>query len=211
MGESIAVDNGGSIYLTGATSSANFPVLHALESSPKSVAGHAFVTKLNTIGSALLYSTYLGGSGSDIGNGIAVDAAGNATVVGNTSSADFPLMNPIQANPTGAFVSKLNEAGSAFVYSTFLGGSSGTIANALALDTSGNAYVTGSSAANFPVTPGAFQTSCTKAAPATNCAYVTELNAAGTTLVFATYLGGSNNDEGTGIAVDTSNERIRDG
>ena len=206
VGESIAVDNGGSIYLTGATSSANFPVLHALESSPKSVAGHAFVTKLNTIGSALLYSTYLGGSGSDIGNGIAVDAAGNATVVGNTSSADFPLMNPIQANPTGAFVSKLNEAGSAFVYSTFLGGSSGTIANALALDTSGNAYVTGSSAANFPVTPGAFQTSCTKVAPATNCAYVTELNAAGTTLVFATYLGGSNNDEGTGIAVDTSNE-----
>ena len=115
-------------------------------------------------------------------------------------------MNPIQANPTGAFVSKLNEAGSAFVYSTFLGGSSGTIANALALDTSGNAFVTGSSAANFPVTPGAFQTSCTKVGAATNCAYVTELNAAGTTLVFATYLGGSNNDEGTGIAVDTSNE-----
>ena len=89
VGESIAVDNGGSIYLTGATSSTNFPVLHALESSPKSVAGHAFVTKLNTIGSALLYSTYLGGSGSDIGNGITVDGAGNATVVGNTLRLTF--------------------------------------------------------------------------------------------------------------------------
>jgi len=211
VGESIAVDNGGSIYLTGGTSSSNFPVLHALEPSPKSVAGHAFVTKLNTIGSALLYSTYLGGSGSDIGNGIAVDAAGNATVVGNTSSADFPMMNPIQANQTGAFVSKLNEAGSAFVYSTFLGGSSGTSANALALDTSGNAYVTGGTAADFPVTPGAYQTSCTKVAPATSCAYVTEINAAGTALVYATYLGGSNNDWGTGIAVDTSNEAFTAG
>jgi len=211
FGEAIAVDSGGSIYLTGGTSSSNFPVLHALEPSPKSVAGHAFVTKLNTIGSALLYSTYLGGSDSDIGNGIAVDAAGNATVVRNTSSADFPMMNPIQANPTGAFVSKINEAGSAFVYSTFLGGSSGTSANAIALDTSGNAYVTGGTAADFPVTPGAYQTSCTKAGPATSCAYVTEINAAGTSLVYATYLGGSNNDWGTGIAVDTSNEAFTAG
>ncbi len=206
VGESIAVDTGGSIYLTGATSSSNFPVAHPLEASPKSVAGHAFVTKLNTIGSVLLYSTYLGGSASDIGNGIAVDAVGNATVVGKTSSADFPMMNPIQANPTGAFVSKLNGAGSAFVYSTFLGGSTGTSANAVALDTSGNAYVTGASAANLPVTPGAYQTSCTKVGPATDCAYVTEINAAGTALVFATYLSGSNNDVGTGIAVDTSND-----
>ena len=204
VGEAIAVDSGGSIYLTGVTSSSNFPVLHALEPSPKSVGGHAFVTKLNTIGSALLYSTYLGGSLSDIGNGIAVDAAGNATVVGNTSSADFPVLNPIQANPTGAFVSKLNEPGSAFVYSTFLGGNTGTSANAIALDTTGNAYVTGSTAADFPVTPGAYQTSCAKVGPATDCAYVTEVNAAGTVLVYATYLSGSNDDVGTGIAVDTS-------
>ncbi len=205
VGESIAVDLGGDIYITGATSSSNFPVAHPLEASPKSVAGHAFVSKLNTIGSVLLYSTYLGGSGSDIGNSIAVDTPGNVTVVGNTSSADFPMVNPIQANPTGAFVSKLNGAGSAFVYSTFLGGSSGTSANAVALDTSDNAYVTGASAANFPVTPGAYQTSCTKVGPATDCAYVTEVNAAGTVLVYATYLSGSNNDWGTGIAVDTSN------
>jgi len=209
FGEAIAVDSGGSIYLTGATSSSNFPVLHALQPSPKSVAGHAFVTKLNTIGSQLLYSTYLGGSGSDIGNGIAVDAAGNVTVAGNTSSADFPMMNPIQANPTGAFVSKLNEPGSAFVYSSFLGGSGGTSANAVALDPLGNAYITGGSAPNFPVTPGAYQTSCTKVganAPSPECAFVTEVNAAGTVLVYATYLSGSNNDAGFGIAVDSSGD-----
>ena len=204
VGESIAVDLGGDIYVTGATSSSNFPLAHPLEASPKSVAGHAFVSKLNTIGSVLLYSTYLGGSSSDIGNGITVDGAGNVTVVGNTTSADFPMMNPIQANPTGAFVSKLNADGSAFIYSTFLGGSTGTSANAVALDTSGDAFVTGSSAANFPVTPGAYQTSCTKVGAATSCVYVTEVNAAGTVLVYATYLSGSNDDVGTGIAVDTS-------
>jgi len=209
FGEAIAVDSGGSIYLTGATSSSNFPVLHALEPSPKSVAGHAFVTKLNSIGSQLLYSTYLGGSDSDIGNGIAVDVQGNVTVAGNTSSADFPMMNPIQANPTGAFVSKINETDSAFVYSTFLGGSGGTSANAVALDPPGNAYITGSSAPNFPVTPGAYQTSCTKPgpiAPSPECAFVAEVNAAGTVLVYATYLSGSNNDAGFGIAADSSGD-----
>jgi len=204
VGYAIAVDTGGSIYLTGATSSFDFPVVHALQASPKSAGAHAFVTKMNTIGSALVYSTYLSGSSNDIGSGIAVDVGGEATVTGVTHSADFPTFNPIQANPTGAFVSKLNGTGSAFIYSTYLGGGSGTTANAVALDSSGNAYITGSSAQNFPVTPGAYQTSCTKVGPATNCAYVTEVNAAGTVLVYASYLSGSNNDEGGSIAVDAS-------
>jgi hypothetical protein len=203
-GTAIAVDSGGSIYITGGTSSSDFPVVHALQASPKSVAGHAFVAKLNTIGSALVYSTYLGGSSTDVGNGIAVDASGYVTVAGNTYSDDFPTSNPIQSNPTGAFVSKLNATGSAFVYSTYLGGGRGTSANAIALDLSGNAYITGSSAPNFPVTPGAYQTSCTKAGPASNCAYVTKVNAAGSVLVYATYLSGSDNDGGGGIAVDSA-------
>jgi hypothetical protein len=116
------------------------------------------VTKLDAAGSALVYSTYLGGSSQDIGNGIAVDSSGNAYITGSTNSGDFPTANPIQAtcsdcNAAGdfteggtgdAFVAKLNADGSALVYSTYLGGSSQDIAYGIAVDSSHNACVTGS-------------------------------------------------------------------
>src|SRR5439155_9294175 len=129
----------------------------------------AFVAKLNPAGSALAYSTYLGGSGGDSAGGssnivsgdIAVDSAGNAYVTGITSSTDFPTVSPFQATlggGTDAFVAKLNSGGSALVYSTYLGGNSNDQGSGIAVDSSGNAYVTGStSSANFPTTAASFQ------------------------------------------------------
>ncbi len=151
----------------------------------------------------LIYSTYLGGSGSDIGNAIAVDSFGNAYVTGETQSSNFPTTNPGQPGIAGgfdAFVTKINVAGSARVYSTFLGGNAGDEGNGIAVDSFGNAYVTGSTAStNFPIT-GAIQ--------ATNNgsfdAFVTKINAAGTGLFYSTYLGGSVNDIANGIALDSS-------
>ena len=144
-GYSIAVDSGGNAYVTGFTGSTNFPTINPLQAS---YAGgqDAFVTKLNPAGSALIYSTYLGGSNYERANAIAVDTSGNAYVTGFTESTNFPTLNPFQATLVGtfnAFVTKLNATGSALVYSTYLGGSNDDQANAIAVDSSGNAYVTG--------------------------------------------------------------------
>jgi hypothetical protein len=198
-GYGIAVDSSGNAYVTGSTTSTDFPTMNPLQ--PANGGGSdAFVTKINPSGSALVYSTYLGGSGDDWGQGIAVDTSGNAYVTGITTSTDFPTMNPLQAANGGgydAFVSKINPAGSALVYSTYLGGSGYDSGQGIAVDTSGNAYVTGITVStNFPVTPGAFQTAC-----GGNCAFVTKFNPSGSALVYSTYLGGS---VGYGIAVDTS-------
>src|SRR4029077_2314460 len=117
--------------------------------------GDAFLTKLDATGSALVYSTYLGGSASDSGTGIAVDPAGNAYVVGVTFSTNFPTVNPFQAAKGAqqdAFVAKINPAGSAWVYVTYLGGNSVDEGYGLAVDATGNAYVTGYTAStDFPL------------------------------------------------------------
>ena len=122
----------------------------------------AFVTKLNATGSGLVYSTYLGGTGQNWGNGIAVDSAGNAYVTGLTSSTGFPVTSGAFGTASGgwdAFVTKLNTVGGALVYSTYLGGSNNIWGYAIALDPSGSAYVAGTTdSADFPTTPGAFQT-----------------------------------------------------
>jgi Beta-propeller repeat len=160
-------------------------------------------TRPLVIDPVLSYSTYLGGNGQDSGLAIAVDADGSAYIAGKTTS-NFPTHNPLQPNPGGssdAFVTKLNATGSALVYSTYLGGSGNDEARAIAVDSQGNAYVTGVTAsANFPrVNP--FQT----ALSGTNDAFVAKLDATGSALVYSTYLGGSSNvDEGRGIAVDTT-------
>src|SRR5213593_2593929 len=157
-------------------------------------------TKPLIIDPVLAYSTYLGGSATDIGHGIAVDAAGNAYVTGDANSSDFPTtLGAFQ--PTGrgpAFVTKLNATGSALAYSTYLGNGNGN-ASAIAVDAAGNAYVTGIAGPNFPTTPGTFQTT-----PGGGLAdaFVTKLDPTGSALVYSTYLGGSSTDDGHGIAVD---------
>jgi hypothetical protein len=220
-GAAIAVDAAGSAYVTGSTSSANFPTANAPQASYAGGigfnAGDAFVAKLNPTGSALAYSTYLGGSGFDRGAGIALDSEGNAYVVGSTGSADFPTTAGAFQRAFGggtqggdAFVAKLNAAGSAFVYSTYLGGSENEEGNAIAVDGQGHAYVTGSTqSGNFPATARAFRRNFSGGFdPLCVCiaadAFVTKLDPAGASLVYSTYLGGNGTDIGLGIAVDRS-------
>ncbi len=151
----IAVDGAGNAYVTGSTSSANFPLANAFQPSLAETffTGDAFATKLSSSG-ALAYSTYLGGNNSDTGNGIAVDASGNAYIAGSTTSNNFPTVNPIQPTNLGGFVSKLNNLGSGLVYSTYFGNSRG-----IAVDSTGNAYVTGfTNSAAFPLVAGSLRT-----------------------------------------------------
>ena len=201
-GQGIAVDASGYAYVTG-RSSYGFPLANPLQGTPAGL-WDVFVAKLDTVGSSLVYSTYLGGSGYDEGLGIAVDTSGNAYVTGYTKSANFPTASPLQgANAGGSdvFVAKLNAAGSALVYSTYLGGSGDDTGRRIAVDSSGNAYLVGdTSSLNFP-TAAPFQP-LNQGGPFD--AFVVKLNAAGTALVYSTYLGGGFNDVGRGLALDGS-------
>lgn len=203
----VAVDSEGCAYVAGSTISTNFPSINAEQrtfNGPGSVED-IFVTKINSEGTAVIYSTYLGGHGSDIALGIAVDSAGSAYVTGYTSSLDFPTTaGALQVAPgpgTNAFVAKLSPSGDTLLYSTYLFGSLGNQrGNAIAVDSAGDAYVTGETTAqDFPTTPSAFQRSL----HGFEDAFVTKLNAAGSALVYSTFLGGDGNtDEGFGVAVD---------
>jgi hypothetical protein len=205
----IATDNAGDVYITGYTASTNFPVSPgALQSSLKGVAYDAFVTKLGPSG-ALQYSTYLGGSDLDTANAIAVDAIGNAYVAGYTCSTDFPAMAAFQVSLNGAaggcfagwdaFVSKVNINGSSLLYSTYFGGNDKDQANGIAVDSHGRASITGfTRSANLPTT--GFQLSAYKGA---TDAFVARFTSSGW-LDYSTFLGGSDDDEGAAIAVDSS-------
>jgi hypothetical protein len=268
-GRSIAIDAGRNVYVTGNADSTNFPTVNPLQPNQAGF-GDAFVTKINAAGNAILYSTYFGGSVGDIGYGIDVDAAGNIYVTGVTGGTNgannFPTtagafdrtftapdesflfkLNPsgnallystytgaaigfevkvdkttgeafiagnaganlpvtpgafrtICAAPSCAFVTKFNATGTALVYSTYIGEGP---ANDLAIDVGGNAYITGSTiSSTFPVTPGAAQPTCTGCNLARSDAFVTKLNPTGTALVYSTFLGGSIDEVGRGIAVD---------
>jgi hypothetical protein len=201
---SIAVDVEGNTYVTGSTDSADFPTTAgAHDGGFNSGYGDVFVTKLDADGGALVYSTFLGGSGNDSGPSIAVDAAGNAYVTGSTGSADFPTtagaLDQSHNGDDDVFVTKLNAAGSALTYSTFLGGGSGEAGHSIAVDGEGSVYVTGYTwAADFPTTAGALDQSRNGSMEA----FVTKLNAAGSALTYSTFLGGGSVDAGYSIAVD---------
>ena len=198
----IAVDASGSVYVAGSTLSTNFPVTSGvLQNTDNATSGRstAFVSKLNATGTALVYSTYIGGSSSDATHALAIDSSGDVYFVGATSSKDFPVTpGAFQSSTSGtqnSFVAKLNPTGSALLYATYLGGNSSSYlccdaAGAVAMDSAGNAYVAGTTyAAGFPVTPGAVQTKIGSGL-ASN-AYVTKLNPTGSALVYSTFLGGS--------------------
>jgi Calx-beta domain/Beta-propeller repeat len=209
-GAAIAVDPNNNAYVTGRTTSTNFFTFNALQPAFSGGANaDAFVTKFTSSGLTVFYSTYLGGSagiGFDAGLGIAVDSAGSAFVVGDTSSSNFPLVNPIQnffagGFPDGdAFVSKFSPEGTTLTYSTYLGGVDNDIANSIAIDASGNAYVTGSTgSSNFP-TFNAFQ----PLYGGSGDAFLSKLTPAGTALVYSTYLGGTNVESGLDVALDSA-------
>jgi Beta-propeller repeat len=279
VGEAIAFDASGNAYVTGQTASANFPVVGGIIPNTLHGAANAFVTKIAADGSSLGYSTYVGGSGSDTGNGIAVNqttgaacvtgattstdfphtagayqttlgtgavsnafvlelspsggitystylggtgednglgialgSSGDVYVVGRTSSTDFPTAPtpPLQGHLSGSsssgFVTKLNSTGTApLLYSTYLGGSSaGDTAGAVAVDSSGDAYVTGQTySSTFPVMHELYS-SCGGCSGGNSDAFVTVISPTGSAYVYSTFLGGSSNDAGDGIAVDST-------
>ncbi len=206
-GTAIVVDSSGNAYVTGATQSTNFPTHKPVQGRNKG-GSDVFVTKFNSTGSALVYSTYLGGSGYDIAKGIAVDSSGDAFVAGTTQSYVFPTVNAFQPRYAGggdAFLTKLNPAGSALLYSTYIGGTDNqTFGNGLTVDGSGNAYVTGyTNSGGFPTTAGAYQTTLSGA----QNAFVAKINpslAGAASLIYSTYIGGNSTDSAHGIAVDGS-------
>jgi hypothetical protein len=222
-GNGIAVDAEGNAYVTGQTNSFNFPttpqafqVSFAGGRDPfRNSGGDAFVVKLDSTGSQLVYSTYLGGILDDIGQDIEVNSTGNAFVIGQTASNNFPTLTNLQDTFGGvvdAFVVELDQTAFDFVFSTYLGGSGADQGLGLALDASGNVYVTGvTDSTNFPTTSGAFQGNF---GGGRFDAFVTKLNPTGSTHLYSSYLGGSQDDRGIDIAVDTSIDalgRMREG
>ncbi|HEV8062257.1 MAG TPA: SBBP repeat-containing protein [Gemmataceae bacterium] len=205
-GFGIAVDSSGDAYVTGQTTSTNFPTVNAIQSSPPGT-NNGFVTKLNATGSTLMYSTYLGGNnqnGPDQAVGIALGSSGTAYIVGVTGSTNFPLVNAFQTTNAGVdvFVAEINAAGTALVFSTYLGGSKGAGADSIAVDSTGAIYVAGfTSSTNFPITANAIQATY---GGGDDTGFVTKLSPGGASLVYSTYLGGSTEDEATGIAVDSA-------
>jgi plastocyanin len=215
-GNAIAVDSAGNTYIVGSTGATDFPTTSgAFQKNLTATTGNAFVTKLNPAGTALVFSTYLGGSGAtgrfDNATGVAVDSAGDVYISGATPSTDFPI-TPGSAYQvvnggtlSNAFFTKLDPTGSTLLYSTYLGGSGTDSGAAIAIDSNGNAYVTGSArSTNFPVTPA---TAIQTAGESTGLAFIARFNPtlSGTgSLVYATLLGGTNGNQGTGIAVDAS-------
>ncbi len=221
VGYGVAVDGSANAYVTGVTYSQDLPTTGSALKSAYAGAGDAFLTKVNTNAkgaASLLYSTYLGGSGLDQGNGVAVDASGNAYVAGVTTSKASTLgftipsgayqpnckLDSLSVCEGDAFVAKFSLSGApSLVYFTYLGGSLADSAAGVAVDASDNIYLTGSTTStDFPVSGAVFQTTY---GGGNADAFVTELNSAGSELVYSTYLGGSNTESGNGIAVDMGN------
>ncbi|MCZ6689050.1 MAG: SBBP repeat-containing protein [Planctomycetota bacterium] len=198
----VALDGSGNAYVTGFTfSSSNFP-----GNSGGASSFDAFVTALNPAG-AVLWTAFVGGSSAEFGLAIAVDSAGQPTIAGTTLSADFPATAGASDELLGgfvdAFVARLSSDGSALIYATYLGGSGGEQGCGIALDASGSAYVIGSTdSADFPTTVGAFDTVLEAGNPVD--VYVAKLSPDGSSISYATYLGGSSFDTGCGISVDAN-------
>lgn len=199
----VAVAPDGTAWVAGHTSSVSFPAADASHRSPGG-GMDTFLARVSSSGE-LLSVTYLGGSGDDRGHSVYVDQAGRPHVVGETGSANFPVVGAVQGTFGGfidAYVTRLSATGDALLYSTYLGGSGDDRANDVHVDGSGVAFVTGfTTSANFPTTPGALSTSIQS--PNAD-AFVTAVSAAGNSLVFSTYLGGSEIDLANGIALDAT-------
>jgi hypothetical protein len=209
-GYDIAADKSGNVYVTGTTDSADFPTRNPYQTDPSYYDFDAFVTKIDTTQSgsdSLIYSTYLGGEGSDSGNGIAADDSGNVYVTGTTASTDFPTRNPYQTDQgnydVDVFVTKINtniSGPASLVYSTYLGGRDNDYGKGIAADDSGNAYVAGETASSdFPIR-NSYQTY--KGNQDAFVSRIDTIQSGAASLVYSTYLGGGSWDDGYGIAAD---------
>lgn len=202
-GAGIAVDSDGAAYVTGTATSPDFDLVNEYEGDSPS--HDVFVFKLSPAGNELAYSTYVGGNQNDQGEAIALDSSRNAYVAGWTGSTDFDTVNGYEGdggdNQNDAFAFKLAASGNSLVYSTYLGGSAGDYASAIAVDSSGAAYIAGSTeSTNFDVV-GPYETD---PGDLTTDAFVSKLAPTGDKLRYSTYLGGNDFDRATGIAVDAS-------
>ena len=189
----IAVDASGSTYVTGWTYSTNFPSAGSPAQASLSGARDAFIAKLSPAGDRLVYSTYIGGSNSEAGRGISLDSSGNAYIAGETSSSNLPMLHPVQSSLKGAqnaFVAAVDGSGR-LLFCTYLGGSGTDGATAIATDTAGGVYVTGSTTSTDFPTFNPLQS----ANAGYQDAFVTKFNPGGASLAYSTYLGGSS---GTG-------------
>jgi hypothetical protein len=198
----IAVNSSGNAYVSGCTTSTNFPTASPFQAAHGGGGYDVFVTKFDAAGSGIVYSTYLGGSDAEFAHATALDSSGNVYVVGETRSPNFPLVNSFQQSNSGVydvFVTKLNPSGSALVYSTLFGGNDYDTGHGIALDSAGNAYVTGfTNSPDFPM-----QNPIQAAYGGNQDAYVTKIDSSGSSLVYSTYLGGDQTEDGTGIGIDT--------
>ncbi|MCC7431050.1 SBBP repeat-containing protein [bacterium] len=203
----LSLDGSGNCYVIGFTGSNDFPTTVGAYDTLQNGSSDAFVTKLNSTGSSLVYSTFLGGSSTECGNSLSADESGNCYVTGYTYSSDFATtvgaFDTLFNSPVGfsdAFVSKLNSTGSALIYSTFLGGSSTEYGNSLSVDGNGNTYLSDfTQSTDFPTTGGAYDTSYN----GVNCdVFVSKLNPTGSALVYSTFLGGISYDYNSTIKID---------
>lgn len=220
QGLGITVDSSGSAYVTGSTGSSDFPITPGAYQTVFKSFGDVFVAKLNHSGTALVYSTYLGGNNGERGQAIAIDSSGNACVAGDTFSRDFPTtanaLQPVYipsscirgdgiSDCSKGFVTKLNADGTDVVFSTYLSGSSEDRCRGVAVDDADNIYVTGYTAsADFPTTPGAFLVKANIFSSFVDDGFVTKLDPAGSAFVYSTFIGGSGRDSAHAIAVDSS-------
>ena len=188
-GKGIAVDAAGNVYVTGFAGNSTFPTLSGYSTSYGGGSSDTFVTKYSSTGT-MLWSTYVGGSGQDVATALAVDAAGDTWVVGNTASSNFPTVSPLYGSFSGTmdgFVFKLDPTGSNLLFSSYLGGAV-TMANAVALDGIGDAYVGGQTqATNFPTTTGVYQTSNPDSTFGSG--FLSLISANGGSMLASTYLG----------------------
>jgi hypothetical protein len=212
-GTGIAIDANGNAYITGSTSSTDFPTTTgAFAETNAGGASDVFAFKLSADGTTKLYSTYLGGDGKDSGNGIAVDAAGSAFITGTTDSVGLPFsagaFDTYGGGLSDALIVKLSADGTNLVYGSYLGGAGEDRGNDLAIDTTGAAFVTGdTSSPNFPTTPGAFQTIYSGGSLVSKPdAFIVKFNDTGTSQVFSTYIGGNDVDYAYSISVNTNGE-----
>jgi Fibronectin type III domain/Beta-propeller repeat len=207
VGNGIAIDSTGAAYIGGDTDSTDFPTAGPAIQTTNGGSIDGFVAKLDVSGTSLDYSDYIGGSGNDPVESIALDGSNNAYITGITTSSNFPITpGAYQRTQSGTgdngFVAAVKADGSALIYSTYLGGTGSNDALAIAVDSAGEAYVTGdTSSSNFP-TLNPVQASLKGATDV----FITKLNASGTGLLFSTYVGGTLDDAGTGIALDSFND-----
>jgi len=200
------IDDNGNAYLTGYVASSDFPVTSGAYDETFNEGGQdSYLLKLNSLGNGIIYSTYIGGTGSDTGYGVDLDPSGNVYVTGETNSTDFPTTsgayNESSNGDTDCYVLKINTDGTTLLYATLIGGGSWEGSPSIDVDSSGNAYIAGTTnSTNFPVTTGAYDET-------NNGGYevfATKLNATGSSLIYSTYFGGSGNDNGYKILLDAS-------